>query len=102
MKIHHLVEGDVGVRIDKDHLPDLDDLMLDVVREEMDYLWFDDDPTVIDAHQTEPEWQWVRISPCFCGEHGWHWDSRRVPDDKDLLEDRPARRFVALHWGRYV
>jgi hypothetical protein len=108
-KIHILTEGQVAVRLDWRHLPDLDDLMVEVVREQgmwdgSAYWWAEDDePTQIrpGGPNPEPEWQWTRISPCGgnCGEHGWHWDSRRIPDGKDLIEDRPPRRFVALEWS---
>lgn len=102
MKVHLLTEGQVAVRLDYKNLPDLDDLMVEVLRaqdwEDQHWDWEDDEPSRITS-VSEPMWQWTKTSPCWCGEHGWHWDSRRVPDEKDLLDDRPKGRFVAMEWA---
>lgn len=101
-RIHALIEGQVAVRLDWRKLPDLDDLMLDILQERIDsgddYIYIDDDEPTTFNSTPEPDWQWTKISPCWCGEHGWHWDSRRVPDEKDLIEDRPRYRFIAMEW----
>lgn len=101
MKIHLLTEGQTAVRLDYRNLPDLDDLMVEIARfqdwEDSKWEWDEDEPTRI-ASDAEPRWQWTKISPCWCGEHGWHWDSRSVPDEKDLLADRPRGKFVAMEW----
>lgn len=120
VKVHHLTEGQLGVRLDYRDLPDLDMLMLDIWQDydnEHGYHYGDpdaddDEPTRF-AEQREPHWQWTKISPCFCGEHGWHWDSRSaetwprrqleaglVEGEPDMLIDRPKGRFIALEWSR--
>ena len=103
--VRELIEGQVTVRLDYRHLPDLDMLMLDIwheLDEDRSIRYGDpepdqDDPTQIDP-VSEPVWQWVKISPCWCGEHGWHWDSHRVTDEQDLLADRPKGKFIAMEW----
>lgn len=120
MKIHMLTEGQIAVRLNYRDLPDLDMLMLNIWQEHDDETGYrygdpaegDDEPTRF-AVQSEPEWQWVKISPCHCGEHGWHWDSRSAIDwprreleaglvegEPDMLIDRPRGRFVAVEWSR--
>jgi hypothetical protein len=101
-RIHSLIEGQIAVRFDYKNLPDLDDLMLEIAREVDDERWgwmFEDDTPTRFAQSDEPlRWEWTKISPCWCGEHGWHWDSRKVPDDKDWLADRPKGRFLSIQW----
>ena len=118
MKVYLLDEGQCAVRIDYQNLPDLDMLMLDIWQDVDSERAFrfgdtpDDEPTKF-AAESEPEWQWSKISPCFCGDHGWHWDSRSavtwpkrqldaglVEGEPDMIADRPPRRFVALEWAR--
>lgn len=120
MKIHMLTEGQIAVRLDYRNLPDLDMLMLDIWQEYDDATWSrygdpeedDDRPTRIPG-DAEPAWQWTKISPCHCGEHGWHWDSRsatswpkrwldagNVEGEPDMIADRPRGRFIALEWAR--
>jgi hypothetical protein len=120
MKIQTLDEGQIVVRLDYRNLPDLDMLMLDVwqhLDDETGYRY--GDPSEVDDAPThfaalgEPEWQWAKISPCYCGEHGWHWDSRSavewpkrqieaglVEGEPDMIADRPRGRFIALEWSR--
>lgn len=101
-RVHVLMdEGEVAVRLDYKHLPDLDDLMLRIAEyvddEDGGWRYEEDEPTAF-RYGGEPVWEWAKTSPCWCGEHGWHWDARRVPDDLDLLEDRPKGRFIAMQW----
>ena len=119
MKIYMLAEGQIAVRLDYRNLPDLDMLMLDIWAQYADETacWIgdptegDDEPTRFAPH-VEPEWQWAKISPCSCGEHGWHWDPRSaerwpqrlldaglVEGEPDMMIDRPRGRFVALEWS---
>lgn len=99
LRVHELIEGQVTARINWRDLPDLDDLLLEIARDiEWEHqTWDDDEPTRI-SDTREAEFQWAKISPCFCGEHGWHWDERRVDPEKPL-EEHPPRRFLALSWG---
>jgi len=120
VKIHLLTEGQIAVRLDYRDLPDLDMLMLDVWKEyDAEGPWRfgnpdedSDAPTRIPGG-AEPAWQWTKISPCFCGEHGWHWDSRSavawpkrlldaglVEGEPDMIADRPRGRFIALEWAQ--
>lgn len=120
MKIHQLTEGQIAVRLDYRNLPDLDMLMLDIWRERDDETGYrygdpseDDDEQTRFATQREPDWQWTKISPCYCGEHGWHWDSRSavtwpkrqvdaglVEGEPDMIADRPRGRFIAMEWSQ--
>lgn len=119
-RIHRLLDdGQIAVRLDYNRLPDLDDLMLDIWKDqdESEYARLgnpcpeDDAPTAFHRY-SEPAWQWAKISPCFCGEHGWHWDSRSaerwtqrqldaglMDGEPDLLVDRPRGRFIAMEWS---
>lgn len=124
MKIHLLTEGQIAVRLDYRDLPDLDTLMLNIWQEHDDETGYrygdptegDDEPTRF-AAQSEPDWQWVKISPCHCGEHGWHWDARSAEHwpraglgvaadlptrqgEPDLIADRPKGKFIAIEWSR--
>jgi hypothetical protein len=120
MKVYLLDEGQKGVRLDRDTLPDLDMLMLDIWRDidnETEFRYGDPDeesdhPTRF-AQDAEPAWQWTKMSPCYCGEHGWHWDSRSadtwpkrhldaglVEGEPDMIADRPKGRFIALEWAQ--
>lgn len=115
-RFYRLDEGQIAVRLDRDHLPDLDALMLDLAQwlddETGGWQWEDNDnPTRIPGDR-EPAWQWAKISPCWCGEHGWHWDARSavawpkrhldaglVTGEPDMIADRPKGRFIAMEWA---
>ena len=120
MRVQTLNEGQVVVRLDYRVLPDLDMLMLDIWQYLDDETGCrygnpcesDDDPTSF-AVTAEPAWQWAKISPCYCGEHGWHWDARSAESwpkrqieaglaegEPDMIVDRPRGRFIAMEWSR--
>jgi len=99
-----LDEGQIVARIDKNTLPDLDDVLLEMidgaVDEGMSWLedvYEDDEPTRLtsaDERYAEARVNHRRISPCFCGDHGWHIDS--VHEDEDGMPDRPNGRGAFL------
>lgn len=100
-RIAPLDEGGIFARIDKHELPDLDDVLLEMLidaHSEPIY-WaegdqWDDVPTRFMSSQQEADVRHLRISPCFCGEHGWHIDT--VHEDEDGMPDRPSGRGAFL------
>lgn len=102
-RIASLDEGGIFARIDKHELPDLDDVLLEMVEhrrdeEEWGYFdWQDDIPTRVGYGEATVGHH--RISPCWCGDHGWHIDP--VHEDQDGMPDRPSGRgaFLAVMFG---
>lgn len=103
-RIASLDEGGIFARLDKHVLPDLDGVLFEMVehRRDEDY-WVDDDwqddlPTRI-AYGEEAHVRHLRISPCHCGDHGWHIDT--VHEDEDGMPDRADGRgaFLGVMFG---
>ena len=99
-----LDEGQLLARIDKHNLPDLDDVLLEMADGAIDegMYWMEDvheldEPTRLtsaDVRYAEASVRHRRISPCFCGDHGWHLDS--VHEDEDGMPDRKSGRGAFL------
>jgi len=97
------------VHLDKNHLPDLDDLMIDVLVWQGGQNRFDewdtdagDFPTQIfdSYYYREASVGWYRKNPCACGdEHKFDMDS--VAFDDDFVPQGPAARgaFVGVYFG---
>ncbi len=103
-RLEVLDEGQVFARIDKHDLPDLDQVVLEIyaglvasgsMASLEDDQW-DDEPTRISTWDggREARVSHRRISPCFCGDHGWHLDS--VHEDENGMPDRPDGRGAFL------
>lgn len=97
-RIASLDEGGIFARLDKHVLPDLDDVLFEMLehRRDEDYWigddWEDDVPTRI--ARGEADVRHLRISPCYCGDHGWHIDT--VHEDEDGMPDRKDGRGAFL------
>lgn len=101
-----LDEGQVVARVDKHLLPDLDEVLLEMYSEIVkdphgQMYWLadeqeEDHPTRITSSTwaLEARVNHRRISPCFCGDHGWHLDS--VHEDESGMPDRPDGRGAFL------
>lgn len=86
-RLYVLDEGQIVARIDKRELPDLDDVLLEMLAGAVDEganfieddLW-DDIPSRL-GMPGQADVRHRRISPCFCGDHGWHMDWVREDED---------------------
>lgn len=104
-KLYVLDEGQIVARIDKRVLPDLDAVLLEMLTGALDEgAYFiendheDDLPTRLGV-PGEARVRHRRISPCFCGDHGWHMDW--VSEDENGTPNRPDARgaFLAVEVG---
>lgn len=99
-RIASLDEGGMFARIDKHTLVDLDEVLFEMVehRRDEDYWteedWQDDRPTVLSFQQPEADVRHLRISPCYCGDHGWHIDTAH--EDENGMPDRKDGRGAFL------
>ena len=99
-RIAMLDEGQIFARIDKHELPDLDAVLLEMLEYAADetdssFYWAieDDEPTRLGmAGQASVKHR--RISPCSCGDHGWHLDW--VREDEDGMPNRSDGRGAFL------
>jgi hypothetical protein len=97
-RIETLDEGGIFARIDKHVLPDLDDVLLEMI-EHRRYQdgwddWDDEDQPTMISRTAEATVKHKRISPCFCGDHGWHLDW--VHEDEEGMPDRSDGRGAFL------
>ncbi|MDR6691355.1 hypothetical protein J2X55_002267 [Microbacterium sp. 1154] len=111
MKLWGIEDSGPLVRIDHHNLPDLDELMLDVLMHpdmrdqlEDDWSWVtegEDVPTrFAGAYKPEAMVGWYRTNPCTCGEEH-SFDMGSVDSDDDGLPVGKAARgaFMAVHFG---
>lgn len=103
-RIAGLDEGGIFARIDKHVLVDLDEVLLEMVEHRRYEGWVEDDweqdfPTRISLTPQEADVRHLRISPCYCGDHGWHIDTAH--EDEDGMPDRPDGRgaFLGVMFG---
>lgn len=104
-RLYVLDEGQVVARIDKRELPDLDDVLLEMLAGALDegaYFieegQFEDWPSRL-GMVSEASVRHRRISPCYCGDHGWHMDW--VHEDENGMPDCADSRgaFLAVEIG---
>lgn len=103
-RIASLDEGGIFARIDKHVLVDLDQALFEMVEHRRDddgwdYDWEEDCPTRISLRPQEAEVRHLRISPCYCGDHGSHIDTAH--EDENGMPDRADGRgaFLGVMFG---
>lgn len=110
-KLWPIEESGPLVRMDSRNMPDLDDLMLEILQHAElrdvlsdDWQWVmegEDVPTRIPTgYKREPEVGWFRTNPCVCGE-GHTFDLAGVPvgDDGKPVGRGARGAFMAVYFG---
>lgn len=95
------------VRIDKHNLPDLDDLMLDILADqdtqmEVRFWWYDEDPatSVPRASAGEAEVGFYRKNPCACGDgHGFDLGYVSMDDDGKPVGKAARGAFMGVYFA---
>lgn len=111
MKLWGIEDSGPLVRVDHHNLPDLDDLMLDMLahpdladqlHDDWEWVTEGEDPVtrIPGAYNHEAMVGWYRTNPCICGEgHRFDMDTVNSDDDGRPLGKAARGAFMGVHFS---